>query len=88
VQKTITKYANENADLKEVYLTKLAHSEKDVNASYNTNRGPAIQKCWDEFVAILKERKKGEWVTGPVFTSTIAIYTLYWVADWLGSKPP
>jgi hypothetical protein len=89
VDKNITKYANENDDLKEVYLKKLAQSEKDVNAGYNINRGPAIQKCLDEFVVILKERKDGEWTTGPVFTradSTIAIY-VQWVKWQIGWDP-
>jgi hypothetical protein len=58
LQKTITKYANENADLKEVYLAKLVQSEKDVNAAYNINRGPAIQKCLDEFVVISRNERK------------------------------
>ena len=87
VRNTITKYAEENEDLREIYLKKLEVSSKDVNADYNANRGVAIQKCLDDLVEILKERKEGEWVSGPEFTRAdivIAIYVQWvkWIVGW------
>jgi len=87
VRKTIKRYAQENEDLREIYLAKLEKSAKDVNAEYNIDRGAPIQKCLDDLVEILKERKEGEWVSGPEFTradSTIAIYVQWakWQIGW------
>lgn len=87
VRKTIKKYADENEDLREIYLTKLEQSAKDVNAAYNIDRGANIQKCLDDLVQVLKERKEGEWVSGPIFThadSSIAIYVQWakWQIGW------
>lgn len=48
VRNTIARYAEENEDLREIYLTKLAQSSKDVNAGYNVDRGGPIQKCLDD----------------------------------------
>ena len=86
VQKTITKFAKENPDLEEIYLAKLEKSTKDVNADYNLDRRGPIQKCLDDLVEILKERKKGEWVSGPVFTRADAVICIYvqWVKWQIG----
>lgn len=87
VRKTITQYAKENEDLEQVYMKKLAQSEKDVNSQYNLDRGAPIQKCLDDMAQVLRERKKGEWVSGPTFTradSTIVIYIQWalWQTGW------
>lgn len=87
VRKSIAKYADENEDLRDVYLAKLNQSTKDVNAKHNLDRGAPIQKCLNDLAEVLKEREKGEWVTGPIFTSadsTIAIYVRWvkWQIAW------
>lgn len=86
VQKTIAKYAKENPDLEEIYMAKLKKSTKDVNADYNLDRRGPIQDCLNDFVEILKERKEGEWVSGPVFTRADIITCIYvqWVKWQIG----
>ena len=86
VNKTITKYAADNADLRETYLKKLEISEKDVSAKKNLDRQGPIQKCLDDLVKVLAERKQGEWVTGPVFTRADALIAIYvrWVMWQIG----
>ena len=81
-----SKYAKENPDLEEIYMAKLAKSTKDVNADYNLDRRGPIQDCLNDLVEILKERKEGEWVSGPVFTRADIIICNYvqWVKWQIG----
>lgn len=87
VRRTIDKYADDNEDLREVYLAKLAQSERDVNSGYNLARGAPVQKCLDELAAILRDRKEGEWISGPAFTRADVVVGIYvrwalWQAGW------
>mmetsp|Transcript_36036 Transcript_36036/g.80981 ORF Transcript_36036/g.80981 Transcript_36036/m.80981 type:complete len:270 (-) Transcript_36036:105-914(-) len=87
VKKTILKLIDENPDLRDVYLEKLATSEKDVSAAHNLTRREPVQKCLNDLAEVLKSRKPQEWASGPVFTradASIAIYVRWvkWQLAW------
>lgn len=63
------KLIDENPDLRDVYLEKLATSEKDVSAAHNLTRREPVQKCLNDLAEVLKSRKPQEWASGPVFVS-------------------
>ncbi|EJK60282.1 hypothetical protein THAOC_19391 [Thalassiosira oceanica] len=78
---------DENPDLRDVYLEKLATSEKDVSAAHNLTRREPVQKCLNDLAEVLKSRKPQEWASGPVFTradASIAIYVRWvkWQLAW------
>lgn len=87
VKSTILKFAEENEDLRDVYLQKAKISEKDVSSEYNLNRREPIQKCLDNLAVAVKNRKEGEWITGPEFTRADALVAIYvqwvkWQVAW------
>mmetsp|Transcript_194 Transcript_194/g.266 ORF Transcript_194/g.266 Transcript_194/m.266 type:complete len:123 (+) Transcript_194:634-1002(+) len=81
VKSTILKFAEENEDLRDVYLQKAKISEKDVSSEYNLNCREPIQKCLDDLAVAVKNCNEGEWITGPEFTRADALVAIYvqWV---------
>lgn len=63
------KLAEENPDLRDVYLKKLTTSEKDVSAAHNLTRREPVQKCLNDLAKVVESRKPKQWVSGPVFVS-------------------